>query len=91
MIGQCLLGAAALGIVAFAPPAKGRMTIISLTGQSGSQIAGWALAGDVSLIAVRGHSLTLEASREQLLALALSHGALVLAARPGLCGDGTGA
>jgi hypothetical protein len=64
------------------------MTIVSLTGQSGGQIAGWALGGNITLVASEGHSITLEGSRGDLIAAALSHGALLVAARPGLCGDG---
>lgn len=91
LIGQCLLGTGALALIAFAPPAKGRMTIVSLTGQSGGEIAGWATGGDVRIVAAEGHSLTLEGSRGALIGTALSHGALLVAARPGLCGDGASA
>lgn len=87
VIGQCLLGAAALGLLALAPPAEGRMMILSLRGQTADEIARWAVDGHVVLVATGSHSLTVEGSRAQLVIAALRHGGVVLAARTGACGD----
>lgn len=87
VIGQCLLGAAALGLLALAPPAKGRMTILSLSGQTADEIASWAVDGRVTLVATGRHSITVEGSRAALMPAALRHGGIVLTARLGACGD----
>ena len=87
VIGQCLLGAVALGFLAFAPPARGRMTIVSLSGQSADEIARWAVVSGAVMVAAGSHSLTVEGSRATLMLRALSHGGVLLAARPGACGE----
>jgi hypothetical protein len=83
---QLLLGAGALALMAFAPPASGKMTIVSLAGQSGDEIARWSLDGQRALVRAGPHSLTVEGSRAGLVLEALRHGAMVVAARPALCG-----
>ncbi|MBO9623665.1 MAG: hypothetical protein J7500_13235 [Sphingomonas sp.] len=64
------------------------MTIVSLSGQSADEIAGWAVESGAVMVAIGPHSLTVEGSRAVLVAGALRHGGLVLAARPGACGEG---
>lgn len=83
---QALLGAGAMMLMAFAPPEEGQMTIVSLTGESGDQIARWGLEADVALVGTEAHSLTVVGRRAGLFWQALRHGALVVAARPQLCG-----
>ena len=83
---QALLGTAALVLMAFAPPAQGKMTIVSLVGQSSDEIADWSLAPDMAMVRTGRHSLTITGRRAGLVLWALRHGALVVAARPQLCG-----
>lgn len=86
LVAQASLGAGALLAMAFAPPTTGQMTIVSLRGQSGDQIAAWGIGDDLALVASGQHSLTVNGNRAGLVLHALRHGALVIAARPALCG-----
>jgi hypothetical protein len=87
-IGQLLFGTAALGLLAFAPPAQGRMTIVSLSGQSADEIARWAIDGGAVLVATGTDSLTVEGARAALMPRALANGGILLAARADACGEG---
>lgn len=85
---QATAGASALALLAWAPPSQGRMTIVSLTGQSADQLAAWSLDGGLSVVAVGDHSLTVEGARAALIWRAAQHGAVVLAARSAECAEG---
>lgn len=63
------------------------MTIVSLSGQSADEIARWAVESGATMVATGSHSLTVEGSRAALMLRALGHGGLLLAARPGACGE----
>jgi hypothetical protein len=79
VLGQLALAAGAFAAVLLAPPAKGRMTIVSLAGESGDRIAAWAARAPIGIVAIGRHSLTVEGSRGDIAALALRHAGLVLA------------
>jgi hypothetical protein len=87
---QLLAAGMALGAIALAPPAKGEMLLIPLAGQSADSAAVWATNAGARIVG-RGPipgSLAVEGSTGDLLALALRHATLIVAAPPAGCGAG---
>ena len=90
VLAQGLIGAAAVGAITVAPPAEGRMTIVSLTGQSPGQIANWAIDADARIADAgpTAHSLVVTGRRDRLMAIALRNGSILLSSSSRSCGQG---
>ena len=87
LVMQTAIGVAAVLGVAMTPPARGRMMIVSLGGQTAGEIAAWAVRGDVRMIAggPLNSTLIVEASTRDLLGQALRHGGILVAAPTAGC------
>lgn len=81
-----------LAVLAFSPPAAGKMILIPLTGAAAAQIVPRALSGGAALIGagpLHG-SLVVSGDRRRLAAAFASSAILIFAAPPVGCGAGTG-
>ena len=85
---QCAIACLVLAVVTLAPPARGPILIVSLSGEGPDEIARWASARDARLIAVGPgkHSLVVTGSRAALWSAAARHGGLLISGMAAGCG-----
>jgi hypothetical protein len=85
---QCAIACLVLAVVTLAPPARGSILIVSLSGEGPDEIARWASARDARLIAVGPgkHSLVVTGSRAALWSAAARHGGLLISGMAAGCG-----
>ncbi|OWK30158.1 hypothetical protein [Sphingomonas dokdonensis] len=83
---QLAIGTASIGLLAFAPPAKGEMLLLPL--RSGAPVARLARNGDAMLLARGpGDGLVVRGQRAALFWPLLRAGVLTLAAPRSWCGE----
>lgn len=85
---QAAICLTSVAVIAFAPPAKGAILIVSLSGQSASEMAQWAMDGRARLVGAGPlpHSLVVSGERAELGMLALRQRAVLLASVSAGCG-----
>lgn len=84
---QIALALGASGAAVAAPPAEGEILILSVTGQSAGEIAGWALDGQTRLLG-RGPlatSLVIRGEGGRIAAIARAHGAVAVRGSAAMC------
>jgi hypothetical protein len=85
---QCTIGLVALSALSLSPPAEGKMLIVSLGGESPSQIAGWAAASGARIVGTGPMgSLVVEGRSADLSAKALRRGSILVAGPALECGS----
>ncbi|WP_454884826.1 hypothetical protein [Sphingomonas oryzagri] len=89
---QVAIATVALGWLLLAPPARGQMLLVPLTGSASQSLPARALHGETRLIGAgpTPGSLVVEGRRDDLTAL-YRHATLVLAVPPGGCRAGASA
>lgn len=88
---QCAIGLTGLSALTLAPPAEGKMLVVSLGGESPGQIAGWAAASGMRIVGTGPMgSLVVEGRSADLAARALRHGSILIAGPALECGSLTG-
>ncbi len=89
LFGQAAVACAVFALVTLAPPARGDILILSLSGERPGEIARWAIAHDAKLIGAGPvpHSLIVRGARGSLFTAALDHTGLLLTGSLAGCGE----
>jgi len=90
-LGQTGAAILAMGGLAFAPPASGRMLLVPLSPSAVAMLPAAAVDGGARLLGKGplAGSLVVEADRDRLNGVSLTSGVVVLAAPATLCGGAT--
>lgn len=84
---QAAIGASGLTALAVAPPAHGKILILSLTGETVADTARWATAAGAKVVGTStGGSLLVEGRSSALSSEAMRHGSVLIAGRNIECG-----